>query len=177
MNTRTIKKAVGAALLATIVSLGSTNDAGATGTPAPVSAQVNNLTLRVGQVVSFTQLKGQPAWTPAARSRFANSTWVFRSDGTFTYAPTDSRSDLFPLSGRYTRTGNTLRFNASRTSTIGSTGRAGAAIQGTLTINGNRSTVSFVQASGMGNVAIVNNTKFSGSTSSAYRAVGTLVAA
>lgn len=173
--TRT-QKFVAAATIAigAVVPFAGAASAAVTPKPAALQQTVTSASYRVAQVNSFVQLKGLASWVPAARDRFATSTWTFRSDGTFTYAPTNSRADLFPLSGRYVVSGSVVSFSASKTVQVGSTGSAGAAVKGTLTSTAAGFVVSFVQTSGSGNVAVVNNTTFSGSTSAAYQASGRL---
>jgi hypothetical protein len=166
---RTHKENIGTAIILLLVFLGG----GLIWGEASAASFDRTRTFETKELKSFEQISGQSQWVSSIQRRIRGASWTFRSNGTFTYAPSDSRDDLFPLSGRYVCRESLCEFEASAASTIGSTGSASAAVSGKLRL-GSESSIEMTQVNSMGNAAVVNGTEFASSSASSYKFTVTL---
>lgn len=130
------------------------------------------LVLRTQDIIQFEQLQGQPEWIEAEKARVQGAVWTFNSDGSFVYAPANSRTDLFPLNGRYTTSGNTLSFTASRTVTFANSGKATAEIKGRVDLSS--SELEMDSSSAAMSAAVVSNRPYGFTSPSVYKIRATL---
>jgi hypothetical protein len=68
-------------------------------------------------------LEGMEWGTELTRAMFEGATWTFRSDGTFLFTPSplaQVRTDLYPIVGTYSRTGNVITFQGGKKSSLSS---------------------------------------------------------
>ena len=122
-----------------------------------------------GGVLEVQIIRGNPAWQASTAQRIQGSAWGFFPNGVFGHDEPDTRRDLFPIWGRYEGQGNTVSFEAVRTSTIGGTGSAYAYVTGTVqTVNGQLVLTAYI-ATGMGNGAVVNGQQFLNNAEKLYR--------
>lgn len=120
-------------------------------------------------IISFEQVQGQSQWIDSAQRRILGARWTFRPDGTFSFAPSDSRTDLFPLSGRFSCSSASCNFSAASASQAGETGTASASIEGKIDFSGAEPILEMSQVTSMGNAAVVNDTKFAQASGTSYR--------
>ncbi|WP_432828037.1 hypothetical protein [Dactylosporangium sp. CA-092794] len=121
-------------------------------------------TLRTRSIVSMEQDQGKPQWLAGDRQRVADASWKF-SSGTFVFATTDVRTDLYPLRGTYRAAGTTVSFSGqgSATNTVGS---ASATMEGELDLSTGSLTFTWSTSSGQG--AVVNGQNFASASASMY---------
>lgn len=122
------------------------------------------LRLTVDEVASFSQLRGQTQWTPQDRARMAGSRWVFNASGSFTVS---ADANLFPLTGKFTRSGSTLTFRATGYR-ANAGGTSFAEVGGTITVTRTASTLRGHWASGATYGARVNEQDFASSAQALY---------
>jgi hypothetical protein len=134
---------------------------------APIQRQERTYSTR--SIVSFDQENGQPAWIDEARQRVQGATWTFRPDGTFTFAPANSRTDLFPVHGLYRCASLRCNLSGDSSSRIGSTGSASVAIEGIIDFGQEPPLLNMSQVTSAGNAAVVNDIRFSQATGVTYR--------
>jgi len=134
----------------------------------PVFAQ-RPLVFRVQKIIDFQQIAGQPQWIPGTKQRILGAVWRFNPDGTFRYAPANSRDDLYPIIGRFQRQGKYIMFSGHRKSIIGSTGTAFAQIEGKVDFNVSQPVLTMRVNSGMASGAVINRQSFSMNSSSSYK--------
>ncbi len=135
------------------------------------------LVFKTKSILEFEQLQGQAQWIEESRKRVQGATWEFNSDGTFTFAPANARTDLFPLEGKFKRSGDALEFSASAGSNTGSTGSASTEIQGKLDLSSDTPEISMTWVNSSGMSAVVANTPFASATANAYKLRATLTPA
>ncbi len=135
----------------------------------PVFAQ-QPLVLRTQKIIDFQQIVGKPNWIPGTKQRILGAVWQFNPDGTFFYAPANSRDDLYPITGRFQRQGKTLMFSGDRTSIIGTTGNAFAQVEGKVDFSSGQPVLFMRVNSGMGSKATINRQSFSMDSTSSYSA-------
>ncbi|MBH0776588.1 hypothetical protein [Nocardia bovistercoris] len=135
-------------------------------TAAPSHAEAPK-SCHVTKVVEFEQKEGKPQWESGNRNRFANGRWSFDSDGTFSYTTTDVRDDIYPLHGKYTVSGDTLRFSAHGSSVIGASSSF-VELEGKIDLGAKPAKAQSYVASGAGYGAVVNNQKFGATASALY---------
>jgi hypothetical protein len=131
------------------------NEAGAAPAVSTSSAQS---ALRTTKILAVRVISGNPSQDTL--NRFAGAQWAFFKDGTFVFAPSNARTDLFPLRGTYRTNGNTVTMSAKAQTRIGGTGQASTSLDCTLSRSGTQAVVECLWASGMGNAAVVNNIRF-----------------
>lgn len=76
---------------------------------------------------------------------FETATWSFQKNGTFSFIPSPGanlRTDLFPIEGTYSKTGNILEFQAQRQSPL----EDSSSIDGIIQIDGNKVYLDFIYA-------------------------------
>ena len=127
------------------------------------------LVFSVQKIIDFQQIAGQSRWIPGAKQRILGAVWRFNPDGTFRYAPANSRDDLYPIIGRFQRQGKYIMFNGHRKSIIGSTGTAFAQIEGKVNFNVSQPVLTMRVNSGMASGAVINRQSFSMNSSSSYK--------
>lgn len=132
------------------------------------------LVFKTEEVLQVEVLQGQAQWAEQVSARVQGAVWKFNSDGTFTYSPANSRTDLYPMTGSYRISGNTLSFSASRTSQRGYSGSASAQIEGSIDLRSASPVLEMKTVSSSGMSAVVANTPYASATSSAYRIRATL---
>lgn len=127
------------------------------------------LAFRVKEILEFQQIQGNPQWIDSAKARFLSAVWRFESDGTFTFAPGNSRSDLYPLKGKFEADGNKLIYSASADSKIANTGSASAKISGEISLDSDSPEVTLNWISSSGSAAVVYETPFASAAPTAYK--------
>ena len=126
------------------------------------AAKADDIVVNTGKITRAERVSGNANNRTVAR--FAGAQWVFRTNGTFVFAPANARTDLFPLAGTYRRlSSNRFELVASATSRIGYTGTASTALQCVLTV-GSTSKIACYWATSMGNAAVVNDIEFANSS-------------
>lgn len=123
-------------------------------------------TARTARILQFQQHRGNFAQQNIARIN--GMVLQLNADGTFLFSVPNS--SLSPMSGRYTVQGNSITLSASRTlrSAVGFT-RGDMVAQFDMTNNG--PVMTMIYATGSGMAAVINNMRFSGSSSNAFYAV------
>jgi hypothetical protein len=127
------------------------------------------LAFRAKEILEFQQVQGNPQWIDRAKTRFLSAVWEFESDGTFTFAPANSRSDLYPLKGKFAADGNKLIYSASAEARVANTGSASAQIFGEISLDSNSPEVTLNWISSSGSAAVINETPFASADSTAYK--------
>jgi hypothetical protein len=141
---------------------------GTESTPTPDDAPTATVdlpaTLETTSVVFLQQEAGQPQWVASDRQRLLDARWRFDS-GSFTFATSNVRTDVYPLTGDYQISGTTVRFSATGQA-VNAVGSASARLDGTLDLVTGELRFQWTTSSGMG--AVVNGQQFAGATTSAY---------
>jgi hypothetical protein len=123
---------------------------------------------RTQQVISLDVIQGRPQSRQNAIERLAGAAWQFNPDGTFIFAPANSRTDIYPLSGTFQTQGNTTNFQGSRRANDSVSSNLGQ-VNGSIDISSGQPvmTINWSTSSLMGSV--VNHTGFGSSQTSSYR--------
>lgn len=123
-------------------------------------------TARTARILQFQQHRGNFGQQNIARVN--GMVLQFNADGTFLFFVPNS--SLSPMSGRYTIQGNSITMSAGRTlrSAVGFT-RGDMVAQIDQTNDG--AVMTMIYATGSGMAAVINNMRFSGSSSNAFYAV------
>lgn len=138
--------------------------------PNPASA---NTVCRVGQVLDFQLVRGQPQWTSTDAARLAGSAWRFNNNGTFVFAPADGNRELYPMRGSFQRRGNTIVFQGSSQAST-NVSRRSASVQGQIDMRQNPPVLSMTWGSSIILAAVVNNTRFGRNALAVYQTSATL---
>jgi hypothetical protein len=120
------------------------------------------------QILSLDVLRGQPQWRQNAIQRLAGAGWQFNPNGTFIFAPANSRTDLYPLRGTFQQQGNVATFQASGSANSGTSANQ-AQVSGRIDFSSGQPVMIIDWATGSINAAVVNGTSFGNSPSSYYR--------
>jgi hypothetical protein len=140
-----------------------------------ISSSVTASTVcRVGRVLDLQVVQGQQEWASRAAARVAGSAWQFNDNGTFIFAPANSRTDLYPMQGTFQRQGNLIQFRGS--SATGSTvSRLNASVQGQIDLSQSPPVLSLGWATSSITAAVVNSSRFGQNSTSLYRATALLI--
>jgi hypothetical protein len=132
---------------------------------AAVQAQA---VFRTQQVISLDVIQGRPQSRQNAIQRLAGAAWQFNPDGTFVFAPANSRTDIYPLRGTFQIQGNLTNFQGSRRANNGVSTNLGQ-VNGSIDVSSGQPvmTIDWSTSSLMG--AVVNQTGFGSSQTSSYR--------
>jgi len=125
---------------------------------------------RTRQIVNLQVVQGQPQWGQRAAQRLAGAVWQFNPDGTFIFAPPDSRDDLYPLRGNFQNRGNIITFQGG--SRAGNSVSSNAAqVTGQIDYSTGQPVMTLEWANGTVMGAVVNDIRFGASNLSHYRSV------
>lgn len=123
---------------------------------------------RTQQVISLNVIQGQPQFRQNAIQRLAGAAWQFNPNGTFVFAPANSRTDLYPLSGTFQTQGNITRFQGSRRANSSVSSNL-AQVNGIIDLSSGQTVMTINWSTGSLMGAVVNNTGFGTSPGSAYQ--------
>lgn len=156
----------------------SGTSSGDTGTSSPSSDSSSSkpkypLVFYTNKILEFQQINGKEEWIESEEERFQGAVWRFDSDGTFTFAPADSRDDLYPLHGTFEIRGDVLKYAASGSArtTVGSTS---AEIEGEIDLTSDTPNITMNWMSNAGMGAVVDDAPFATANSSGYKISATL---
>ena len=116
------------------------------------------------EITNFQVVVGQSRWQQRAIQRLQGATWQFNPNGTFIFAPTNARSDLYPLQGNYQQQGNKIIFEGSSTSLVSTVAYNNAQIRGQIDFGVNPPVMTMSWGSKGTMSARVNNTQFGPTT-------------
>jgi hypothetical protein len=125
---------------------------------------------QTGRVVQLQVIQGRSQSRQNAIQRLAGAAWQFNQDGTFVFAPANSRTDLFPLRGQFQLQGNIVSFQGS-SQARNSVSLNIAEVVGQIDFSSGQPVMTLDWANGSGTGAVVNNTRFGSQNSSHYRSV------